>query len=98
MPAKYLIVLSERHTLSVHRYVILRLRFQFRKSQIPILWFQVHSYPYLNVIQPQLNIYSLYFHSIFLKTFFQRIQRLYMPKHQKQMSSGINLTSLEQLL
>lgn len=60
MPAKYLIVLSERHTLSVHRYVILRLRFQFRKSQIPILWFQVHSYPYLNVIQPQLNIFTLF--------------------------------------
>lgn len=76
MPAKYLIVLSERHTLSVHRYVILRLRFQFRKSQIPILWFQVHSYPYLNVIQPQLNIYSLYFHSIFLKTFFSNTSSL----------------------
>ncbi len=76
MPAKYLIVLSERHTLPVHRYVILRLRFQFRKSQIPILWFQVHSYPYLNVIQPQLNIYSLYFHSIFLKTFFSNTSSL----------------------
>lgn len=50
--------------------------FQFRKSQIPILWFQVHSYPYLNVIQPQLNIYSLYFHSIFLKTFFSNTSYL----------------------